>query len=167
MGERIHLGSSRSNAKMELTVQEAYGGYSWEGWRETPSDCSVRLIPAKGGFGGWSSIPPAAQLESPGQRGTHTEHRWPHSGCGEVWPWKAWAVVETKGGSASIFLEGKPKMCPVCLVVSLVCTLLFLRHVFTVDQATFKPVVVFLPLPHECWDWGFALPCSACASFPN
>lgn len=33
----------------------------------------------------------------------------------------------TKGGSASIFLEGKPKMCPVCLLVFLVCTLLFLR----------------------------------------
>lgn len=25
--------------------------------------------------------PAAARLESPGQRGTHTEHSWPHSGC--------------------------------------------------------------------------------------
>lgn len=134
-----------------------------------PSDCSVRLIPAKEEFGGWSSSLPLLGWRSQGKE----EPTLSTAGLtlvvlsqGSV-ALKGTGSGGTKGGSASIFLEGKPKMCPVCLLVFLVCTLLFLRHVFTVDKSAFKPVMVFLPLPPDCWDCGFAPPCPACASLPN
>lgn len=122
---------------------------------------SIWLTPAKGGFGGWSSSLPllywrAQCKEEPILSTTGLTLVVLSQGSVAL---KGTGSGGTKGGSASIFLEGKPKMCPVCLLVFLVCTLLFLKR--------FHCRAGHLFVASRVLDCRFAPPCPACASLPN